>query len=314
MIYLDPVGIQTDVMDIFELFQNVGKSKLYPVIGSNREPIGAIHEEIFKPFAFSKYGKDLLQNPSYKLGIHHFIKKCPIADIDTPLAQLLDVYSQYIDVDGIIITKNMQYEGFLTANSLLRALNDKQITIARDQNPLTRLPGNTVIHEFISTALQQIKTQYILIYYDFDNFKPYNDHYGFREGDRIILLFSDILKIYKEKYGYFAGHIGGDDFFLSTKEHLLADAVTEVTQIAEKFRRDAMSFYTPEDRRKGCIESKDRQGRLETFPLLTVSAAIVELASDRNTVYSIGKLSRTISKLKTEAKSNPQRLSTVSIH
>jgi len=60
---------------------------------------------------------------------------------------------------------------------------------------------------------KDIENACVLVYFDFDNFKPYNDRYGFRQGDRTILLFSDILKKTSGANKFFAGHIGGDDFF-----------------------------------------------------------------------------------------------------
>jgi diguanylate cyclase (GGDEF)-like protein len=305
MVYIEPIHCQANIMDVFETIKNVNQNEVLPVIGSKFEPLGTIHEDIFKPFAFSHFGKELLQNPYYfDKGINHFMKKCPIADIHTPLVQLLDMFVQYEDVEGIMITRNTQYAGFLSAKSLLRALNEKQLSIARDQNPLTRLPGNTIIHEFISNALRMTNTKFILVYYDFNNFKPYNDTYGFREGDRTLLLFSDILKKYQEKYGYFAGHVGGDDFFLGVKEESLSEAIGNIKQLAEKFNQDVKSFYTQEDREKGHIEARDRKGVERTFPLLAVSAAIVELKDNRSQMLSTGKLSRIIGDLKKKAKSS----------
>lgn len=314
MVYIDPVNFNADIMDVFETIKNVNRDEVLPVIGADKEPLGTIHEDIFKPFAFSRFGKELLQNPFYsEKGIRHFMKKCPIADIHTPLVQLLDIFVQHDDVEGIIITRDMQYAGFLSAKSLLKALNDKQLSIARDQNPLTRLPGNTIIHEYISKALRTTETNYLFAYYDFNDFKPYNDVYGFREGDRTLLLFSDILKVSEEKYGYFAGHVGGDDFFLGVQDESLSDAIGNIKQIAEKFRENVRSFYSPEDREKGHIESTDRKGVRKTFPLLTVSTAVLELKNDRNETFSTGELSRMIGDLKKEAKSNPDGLAITSL-
>ena len=67
-------------------------------------------------------------------------------------------------------------------------LSEKNIAIARDQNPLTKLPGNTLITAYISETLNDLENTYVYVYFDFDNFKPFNDSYGFRIGDRAILL------------------------------------------------------------------------------------------------------------------------------
>ncbi|MDZ7641484.1 MAG: GGDEF domain-containing protein [Desulfurivibrio sp.] len=103
-------------------------------------------------------------------------------------------FSSQSRLRGILVTDNGRYQGFLNANALLKLLSDKNLEEARNQNPLTRLPGNFLINRFISDALGDLENEYIYVYFDFDNFKPFNDKYGLRQGDRAILMFADILE------------------------------------------------------------------------------------------------------------------------
>ena len=84
-----------------------------------------------------------------------------------------------ISVDDFGIVRDNQYMGILTTNSLLKIINEKNLSQARNQNPLTKLPGNTLIHEYFSTSLADRTSSYLLVYFDFDHFKPFNDTYGF---------------------------------------------------------------------------------------------------------------------------------------
>ncbi|MCD8476564.1 MAG: diguanylate cyclase [Sulfurospirillum sp.] len=102
--------------------------------------------------------------------------------------------------------------GYLSSRVLLEMINEKNIVDAKDQNPLTGLSGNRIINEFVSTAMES-KEKVMMAYFDFDNFKPFNDYYGFRKGDRAITLFADILRSAVGLEECLVGHVGGDDFF-----------------------------------------------------------------------------------------------------
>lgn len=305
---LESVPYNCTIFDIFDRFKNKKNNSFFPVINDNQEPLGIICEKSFKDYTYSRYGSDLLQNPAFGKNLGKFVTKYPIADIHTPVEKILEIYSHNENLQGIIIVDSMKYRGFLSAHSLLKILNEKNIVIARDQNPLTKLPGNTLIHEYVSHALEETVSQYIFVYFDFDNFKPYNDKYGFRQGDRVLLLFSELLKAKAQYFNRFAGHIGGDDFFMGFQGTSLNDVCSEVAQMVEQFRSDVESFYDHEAIEKGYIISGDREGRARTFPLLTVSAVILELAAPRHTVYSVEEISNLMAKKKKEAKNSMEKI------
>lgn len=79
-----------------------------------------------------------------------------------------------------------------------------------NQNPLTKLPGNNSIYQYISGLLEETELGHYLVYFDMNNFKAFNDKYGFRQGDRALLKFSEILGRFSGEF--FIAHIGGDDF------------------------------------------------------------------------------------------------------
>lgn len=143
-----------------------------------------------------------------------------------------------------------------------------------DANPLSRLPGNYSIVQAVQRHIEDEKP-FAFAHLDIDNFKPFNDRYGFTRGDEVIRMSARVLvntvRIFPEAQS-FVGHIGGDDFVLIVNPAHL-DAVCQ--QIITNFEMLASMFYDDEDRARGFIESVDRQGTPRRFPLLSISIAAV---------------------------------------
>ncbi len=140
----------------------------------------------------------------------------------------------------------------------------------RALSPLTGLPGNIRVQEEIRRRVAE-QEPFALLYADLDNFKAYNDHYGFVRGDRAIQALARLANEVVHELvgpGGFVGHIGGDDFIM-----IVDPAVGEDIAVAlcERFDREAPQLYDTDDAEKGFISVKDRQGNLNKFPLLSVS-------------------------------------------
>jgi diguanylate cyclase (GGDEF)-like protein len=289
--------------DVLEMFQKHSQNTFFPVTDENFEPLGLIREKDLKKYVYSKYGQSLLLNNGVGKKISDFVTKCPASDVYNSIEKITDIFSMDETSEGVILTENGKYAGFLSAHSLLRAINEKNLAIARDQNPLTKLPGNILINSYISDTFYNFSEEYIYVYFDFDNFKPFNDKYGFRVGDRAILLFADIIRAYEQKDVFFAAHIGGDDFFTGIKHERgnFGKTLMNVEKIINKFRTDVEAFYNEEDRNNGYIFAKTREGKCKKYPLLTVSAAVINL-SDKRDALSIEELSVIIANTKKKAK------------
>ncbi|HOA55099.1 MAG TPA: response regulator [Clostridiales bacterium] len=153
-------------------------------------------------------------------------------------------------------------------NTLLR------IDRNRLANPLTGLPGNTEIQSEINYRIAK-EMIFSVIYLDVDNFKAYNDAYGFSHGDRAIKLIADILLDNVRTFGGkndFIGHIGGDDFVvISDPNH--ADALCE--NIIKEFDERVPELYSDVDRRAGFISTANRVGEITQYPIMTLSIAVV---------------------------------------
>jgi DNA-binding response OmpR family regulator len=141
-------------------------------------------------------------------------------------------------------------------------------------NPSTRLPGNIAIERAIAHRIQ-IRQPFAVCYSDLDNFKAYNDTYGFLKGDAMIVRNAQILADVVRKHGNpddFVGHIGGDDFIVITTP----DRVDLIcTTAISTFDDVAPLFYDPVARASGYISGTDRQERPMRFPIVSISIAVV---------------------------------------
>ncbi len=304
---LEPLAATSDMRTVFSRFRDAKNHNFLPVVDNAGEPMGLIRERDLKEFTYSTYGKEIICNKNFGYKITHFIARCPIADVHTPAEKILEIFSANASSEGVIIVENLKYVGFLGAHALLKVINEKNLAFARDQNPLTKLPGNSVIHGLVTEALADAENAYSFAYFDFDNFKPFNDKYGFRQGDRAILLFAEILSREAQSHGFAVGHVGGDDFFACFKG-MDGEAVGALVRaIGLQFRYEVESFYDAPDRAAGFIEAHDREGNIRRFPLLTVSAAQLDLPSSHgpSTVEEIGWL---IAELKKGAKASPDKI------
>ncbi len=142
---------------------------------------------------------------------------------------------------------------------------------AENANPLTKLPGNNMIHEAIEKLIKG-KKKFVAVYSDLDNFKAFNDKYGIGAGDQAIKLTAQIMKeaMKKGAPGDFLGHEGGDDFIILTTPEK-TDAVTG--HVCAEFDKRVRQFYSAEDQAQGFIMSKDREGNVKQFPVMTISLA-----------------------------------------
>ena len=171
-----------------------------------------------------------------------------------------------------------------------------------DASPLTGLPGNMAIEMEIQKRLSE-KKPFSLCHVDLDNFKPFADKYGYAWGSEVIKEVAHILteNVHTTDLdGDFVGHVGGDDFIVITG----SERAEQVCQkIVEEFDRRSMRFYSEKDRQKGFIIGKDRQGIQQSFPLVTVTIAVV--TDDGSKFQGPLDMSKRAAELKEYAKTLP---------
>ncbi len=310
---VQPIQINQSIQEVFDRFMTDRDRIFFPVVDDIGFPVGLIHERDLKTIVYSMYGRDLLRNRRRMASsLAAFVKPCLVANINASMEKILEIFNSVPESDGVLIVKESQYGGFLHARSLLKILNEKSIQIARDQNPLSKLPGNILIQDYLATAAAARDGAYHFAYLDFDFFKPFNDTYGFRTGDRAILMCADILRATFAREGRFVGHVGGDDFFVGFRDVPHATAMTEVLQAVQKFKTDVESLYSPEDRRNGHITGVSRSGHREKFPLLSMSGAVLHKPEHRP-LPSLDNLSSLIASAKKTAEDSQERIISVEL-
>ena len=170
----------------------------------------------------------------------------------------------------------------------------------REANPLTGLPGNVSIEREVTQRIET-KKPFAFIYSDIDNFKSFNDYYGYAKGDDVIRTMAKILTGAVANVGNrddFVGHVGGDDFVLMTTPDK-ADAIART--VIEMFDKNSAKLFAPEDLERGYLKIRRRSGEIMRIKSLGVTMAIV--TNEKEPIEHIGRVADIASELKRYGKS-----------
>jgi len=305
---LEPLYKKQQMSEVVDYFKKHEQNRIAPVLNAHNEPVGIFYENQIREYLYSPFGISLLHNDtSSKSKLKNLIVPCASIDINNSIETIITLFSNNEQSAGIIITMHAKYYGFLSARAIINIMNEENLVIARDQNPLTKLPGNRLIQKYISN-IPSGTDSYMLCYFDLDNFKAFNDIYGFRNGDRVIQLFADILRNHIPSE-FFKAHIGGDDFFIANRvqddNNMCLSYINDAIRI---FASSAKKFYSQEDQKRGYIIAKDREGSVKKFPLLSVSASIILTNKDQNNNNFKNNINDILALQKKVAKNEPSHL------
>lgn len=205
--------------------------------------------------------------------------------------------------DFIVVKEEDKYVGIVTIQDLLKKAMEIDVDLAKCANPLTGLPGNIVIDQEVKESVESGK-KCTIYYFDLDNFKAFNDVYGFEKGDEVIRILADVLKN-NAKENDFVGHIGGDDFVMIC-EGFQPFAFSE--KIRTEFEGRAHLLYKEEDRVRRYIQSCNRHGVTELFPL--VSVTIVSASNEQKAFGNYEEVVSMLAGYKKSAKVEKRQLAT----
>jgi len=265
----DAITTDCAVPYISERFRQQPSLRCVAVL-ENGKPVAVVRRNSFltlftNPYSHSLYAKRRVLDVADA--------RMLVAEADTPLEILSQKLTDSRDIeqeDFVIVNASGDYLGMGNIVDLLREITAIQVRQARHANPLTGLPGNILINETLASYLAA-ERGFAAAYVDLDNFKAFNDAYGYARGDHIIISLSRLLQAQVENAGGFIGHIGGDDFMmLLPLEHW--ESVCQ--QILHSFEVMAPGFYDESDRLQGGIYIENRQNRLTFFPFVSVSIAV----------------------------------------
>lgn len=240
------------------------------VVAGDR-PVGVINRRGFmdrlaQPFYKEVYGRRC---------VTAFMNSEPVlVDRRAPLESMTRILAgqdQRYLTDGFVVTDNGRYIGMGTGESLVRAVSELRIEAARYANPLTFLPGNIPISQHIDRLISA-GARFAASYADLNNFKPFNDQYGYWRGDEMIRLCATVLQDHADPSADFVGHVGGDDFLVIFQSE---DWKRRCTRMIEEFNALARNFFAPDEIAAGAFDGEDRKGLKCRFPLTTLSIGAV---------------------------------------
>ena len=270
------------------------------VVVDGVRPIGLVMEYQLNRQLSGQFGSALYA----KRPVEAIMDRNPlIVDEATPVEQTAKAAMQREKIkayDDVIVTRQGQVLGIVTVQRLLNTLASVQVEMAKGTNPLTGLPGNVTLEQEVEACIASGK-RFSIAYADLDNFKIYNDTYGFKNGDRVIKLAADMLDHSVRRHGDATArlfHIGGDDFVLVCRpEH-----VERICQATTRcFKRLIRGCYCIEDRARGQVQATGRDGVERTYPLVSLSIGIMEIGGPCN-LMEIGERAAYVKKY---AKSMP---------
>ena len=270
------------------------------VVVQDRKPLGLIMNYNLDRHLSTMYGISLY----YNRDVTKLMDPDPlIADADQSVE---DVAKKAMNresgkiYDDIIVAENGRLIGIVSVQKMLDTLAKVHMELAKGSNPLTGLPGNVSIEMEIALRAKN-RTPSSLIYVDLDNFKVYNDVYGFTNGDRIILVTARILReavAVRAPGDGFVGHVGGDDFVVIAPP----EAAEDLCRLAvEGFEREIPALYSEQDRLNGYITGTGRDGVQARFPLVSASLGVVDCAFRHP--FTHAEMSRRTAEMKKLAKS-----------
>jgi len=262
---------QSVLEDAYRLFVNDENITAIPIVGAKLNCLGLIRRSRILTTFSSQYGRSLHGGKSVCQFMDEFIV---VVEKDWGIEQVSNLVTDnmraQIEADFIIV-ENGRYLGLGKVLDLLKKITDLQIRNARYANPLTLLPGNVPIYECLDSLIEDQET-FCVAYCDIDNFKPYNDVYGYGEGDKVIKLIAEILCNAASPNEDFVGHVGGDDFIIIFSS---PDWAEHCQKILAAFKEQIGNFYNKDDRERAGIYSPSREGDERFFPIMTLSIGVV---------------------------------------
>lgn len=259
--------------DVLHLFNRHPDLHAVALLDEDERPLALIARRAFidryaMPYHRELYGK----KPALAFANRQPVLVEKSASLEDMSALLMSEDQRYL-TDGFIITEHGRYLGLGTGEELVRTVTEIRIEAARYANPLTFLPGNIPLNLHIERLLEA-NAEFYACYVDLNHFKPFNDQYGYWQGDEMLKMAAALLATACEPTRDFLGHVGGDDFLILFQS---ADWQARITQAMTAFNANALAMYTPADRAAGGIHAEDRKGLPAFFRFVTMAVGALHV-------------------------------------
>ncbi|ABL00279.1 EAL domain-containing protein [Pelobacter propionicus] len=297
---IPPAHPSDNLAIVLKRFQTEKGLLVLPVVDAGNI-IGILNRSIFlEEHVIGMHGFAFQINHSRKM--RDLMAPVPlILEASTPIeeaAQTIQGLGEGVRIDNVCVARDACYQGIIDVNRFISAITEINLSLAKGANPLTGMPGNESIQREINNRLAS-GHPFDIAYIDVDNFKPYNDYYGFQRGDTVIKVLGEIITTATDTTG-FCGHIGGDDFIVITEPHQSPGVASRIIRSFEGYHP---LLHGSDDCSTGYYVSTNRKGERETFPLLSLSIGIVNTL--QTPVSSYGQLASLSTEVKRLAKRQP---------
>ncbi|MFT6897134.1 MAG: EAL domain-containing protein (putative c-di-GMP-specific phosphodiesterase class I) [Paraglaciecola sp.] len=289
------IADQELIEDVLRLFHNRPNINSIAVL-NGKKIVGIVHRKELLELLSKPFGRDLYN----KTNVASVMRQKPLM-VDSELSieqvsHLVTSRARYHQEDDFVVCKNGVFLGIGHVIDLLKQITEAQVKQARHANPLTQLPGLVPINDCIEQLIKN-NQRFVVCYFDIDNFKPFNDVYGFAKGDEVILALGQSLQKNASNNHDTVGHIGGDDFIVLWNS---VDWEQRVKCVVADFSFKIKEHYQGEHAQDGGFYCQDRYGESRFIPLTTLSVAAIEIAQNEH--YSAFEISSRLSPLKHAAK------------
>ncbi|PYF79971.1 diguanylate cyclase/phosphodiesterase [Marinomonas alcarazii] len=242
-----------------------------PVVNSKNEPVGVVRRHQLHELFSTPYGRALYEHKPVTNLLSSDILVVESNVSLSSVSTLMTNQEAETFNNEIIVVRDGKFIGTGHLRDLLKRITELKIQNATYSNPLTLLPGNVPIHREVSRRLLANEDFYVA-YFDLNDFKPFNDFFGYSKGDAVIQLVGSLIKDIVDPDNNFIGHIGGDDFVVIFGDPLWQQ---QCEHILEKFANQVKEFYSAETLEEGGVWTKNRQGEMLFHPILSLAIGVV---------------------------------------
>ncbi|MGC9163835.1 MAG: bifunctional diguanylate cyclase/phosphodiesterase [Thiomonas sp.] len=296
---IPPVAPSSRLDDVLRRFEAQPELMSVPVVDASGRALGIINRYVLADRLWRPHVRDLFGNKPCAQVMSADVLRLDVKNSLYQASQLIAEASFRHATEGVLVTEQGVYRGLLLVGDLLRLVSEFQMRAARYANPLTLLPGNVPINEQIDRLLAA-DLPFTAAYCDIDHFKPFNDRFGYRLGDEVILLVARLLQTVFAQESDFVGHIGGDDFVvLSTAQN----AIARLQAVLDRFGTEILQFFDQQTQAAGGFEAESRRGEPQWFALPALSIGALPVVPQR--FDSHRDVSAVLVELKKQAKRMP---------
>lgn len=268
---LATVSPETENDAVYRMFEADPTLAIVPVVAEGK-PLGiitrnALIDRFARPFRRELYGRracSMVMDPPQLFEESQSVQE---------VARIIGNLRSTQIGDSFVVTRKGHYRGIGYLRELMAIITDLQIRAARYANPLTQLPGNVPINEQLDELLEA-RHGFVAAYCDLDNFKAYNDTYGYLHGDQMIQLLGRLLVKSAADHQDFVGHVGGDDFIVLLQSQ---DWESRLRQVLRDFDAALPQQLSADHVAAGGYSSEDRRGNLVFHPLPALSIGCVKV-------------------------------------